>query len=332
MAVTENLYTGNGSTVLYSISFPYIDEADVKATLNGTATTAFVFANASTIQFTTAPANGVAIRIYRETQDADNEATFYPGSSIKADDLNDNFTQSIYIAQETRNTANGVFNLANAALPRTGGTMTGPIVFAAGQPTATDATAGIVRLADATNDSSPTKAVSANALKTTFDAVQERSRFDVRAALIVNTPDTQINFTSIPNWADRAVISFVGVSGTSAATGYTVQLGSSAGVETTGYVSSAVLLGATSGSYSSTSSILIGGPANASQSITGTIDLVRQTSTMWVASFQLMVDGVGTVILGNAYKALSGTLTSIRVSTTSGTFDVGLIGLQYSGI
>ena len=53
---TEHSYTGNGSTTNYSVTFTYLKEADVKVTLDHVATTAYTFANASTISFTTAPA------------------------------------------------------------------------------------------------------------------------------------------------------------------------------------------------------------------------------------------------------------------------------------
>jgi hypothetical protein len=103
MAVTQNTYTGNGATVLYSFTFPYLETTDVKVTINGTSTTAYTFANATTIQFNTAPANGAAIRIYRDTDDASLAATFYSGSAIRAQDLNDNFTQNLYVTQEVNN-------------------------------------------------------------------------------------------------------------------------------------------------------------------------------------------------------------------------------------
>lgn len=104
MATTSVSYTGNGSTTNYSFTFQYIKQSDIKASLDGTATTAFTFANATTLSFNTAPADGVIIKIFRETDDSSIEATFFPGSAIKAEDLNDNFTQAFYIAQETRNT------------------------------------------------------------------------------------------------------------------------------------------------------------------------------------------------------------------------------------
>lgn len=121
MAVTENTYTGNGSTVLYSFTFPYLETTDIKVSLNGNITTAYTLANATTVQFNSAPANGVAIRIYRETDDSTLVAQFYPGSAIRSQDLNENFLQSLYIAQETRTfaedtDASAIAATANSAL------------------------------------------------------------------------------------------------------------------------------------------------------------------------------------------------------------------------
>lgn len=116
MAVTQNTYTGNGSTVLYSFTFPYISESDVKVTINGTAYTNFIFSTATTLQFAAAPSNGAAIRIYRETSGDDLEATFYPGSAIRAQDLNKNFIQNLYVTQESGALSNTANNTANSAL------------------------------------------------------------------------------------------------------------------------------------------------------------------------------------------------------------------------
>ena len=104
MAVTENLFTGDGSTVLFSFTFPYLNTTDVKASLNNVVTTAYSIANATQLQFTSAPANGVAIRIFRETSDDSGAvATFSPGAPIRSADLNDNFTQNRYLSQEAFN-------------------------------------------------------------------------------------------------------------------------------------------------------------------------------------------------------------------------------------
>ena len=103
MAVTENFFTGNGSTTSYVLTFEYIDEDDVKVSLDGSVTTAYSFANATTILFNTAPASGVAIRIYRDTDIDELKSTFFAGSSIRAQDLNKNFEQNNFAVQEIKN-------------------------------------------------------------------------------------------------------------------------------------------------------------------------------------------------------------------------------------
>ena len=111
MAITSNTYTGNGSNKLFSITFPYIESTDVDVYLNGTLqtiTTHYSFANATTIEFVAAPSNGATVLLDRSTDNSTLQATFFPGSSIKAADLNENFDQALYIAQETAN------NVANA--------------------------------------------------------------------------------------------------------------------------------------------------------------------------------------------------------------------------
>ena len=107
MALTQNSYTGDGNAVLFNFTFPYLQEADVKVKLNGVtqATTAYSFANATQIQMATAPANGVTVLIFRDTNNDAKKATFYPGSAIKAEDLNDDFDQILYVAQEVDNYA-----------------------------------------------------------------------------------------------------------------------------------------------------------------------------------------------------------------------------------
>jgi hypothetical protein len=118
MATTSNTYTGNGSNKLFSITFPYLETTDVDVYLNGTLqtiTTQYTFANATTIEFVAAPANGAVVLLDRSTDDATLQATFFPGSSIKAADLNLDFDQVLYIAQETSNEATTATSTAATA-------------------------------------------------------------------------------------------------------------------------------------------------------------------------------------------------------------------------
>ena len=114
MATTKKTHTGNGSTTNYTFDFPYIKQADVKVTLDNVATTAYTFANATTISFNSAPANNAAITIYRSTDDSNLVATFYPGSAIRSTDLNDNYTQNLYSTQENTNDATDALSNSRA--------------------------------------------------------------------------------------------------------------------------------------------------------------------------------------------------------------------------
>ena len=105
MAQTVETYTGDGSTKLYSIPFPYIEQSDVKAKINGQLTTAFTFANATQLEFTTAPASNTKIIIFRQTDDTAVKKEFSAGSALKAEDLNANSKQALFINQESTNQA-----------------------------------------------------------------------------------------------------------------------------------------------------------------------------------------------------------------------------------
>lgn len=96
--------TGDGTTTAYTIAFDYIDTTDVKARVNNVVTTAFTVSG-STVTFTTAPPNGQSIKIYRDTDNATIQADFQSGSALRAVDLNSNFTQLLYVTQESTDLA-----------------------------------------------------------------------------------------------------------------------------------------------------------------------------------------------------------------------------------
>lgn len=108
MTITRQTYTGDGSTVLFTFAFPYVVPSDVVVEVNSTITPQnsinypWSFANSNTIQFVTAPPTGINIEIYRDTNLDEVVYAFYPGSSIRAKDLNENFDQILYVAQESR--------------------------------------------------------------------------------------------------------------------------------------------------------------------------------------------------------------------------------------
>jgi len=131
MAVTKTTYSANGSQTQFNIPFEYIEEADVDVYIDtvlqlqqnttstaaadhpqvvseditqGTALINYTFANATTIEFNSAPDDGAFIYIERTTDDS-SIVTFTSGSTIRASELNTALEQARFIAQEGTNTA-----------------------------------------------------------------------------------------------------------------------------------------------------------------------------------------------------------------------------------
>lgn len=100
MPYSYAIYTGNGSTTQYAVSFPYIRREHVTASINRVATSAFTWVNNSTIEFTTAPANGARVEIRRITPVNAPLVDFADGSTLVAADLDTNALQQTYINQE----------------------------------------------------------------------------------------------------------------------------------------------------------------------------------------------------------------------------------------
>ena len=188
MATTQNTYTGNGSTTNYSFTFEYLKQSDVKVTLDTAATTAFTFANATTIAFTSAPANGVAIRIFRDTTIDTLSSTFFPGSAIKAEDLNENFTQNLYVTQESDTEAALATATANSAVTTANGAVTtanGAVTTANAAETKSDAAVATSNTAETNSNTAVATANTANTNST--NAVSTANTASTNATTAVNT-------------------------------------------------------------------------------------------------------------------------------------------------
>ncbi len=113
MATTTESFTSGAGQVLFPFTIQYIAQSDLKVAIDGTDTTAFTFANATTIELSSAPATGSEVVIKRLTSVDTIDSQFFPGSSIRAQDLNDNFQQLLFSAQED----GGKVPLYNAVFP-----------------------------------------------------------------------------------------------------------------------------------------------------------------------------------------------------------------------
>jgi microcystin-dependent protein len=99
MAYSYVLYTGNGSNRQFAVPFGYISQEHVRALVNGSPVT-FTWINSGLIQLDVAPANGAAVRVYRQTPLTEPLVDFTDGSTPVAADFDTNAKQSIYTQQE----------------------------------------------------------------------------------------------------------------------------------------------------------------------------------------------------------------------------------------
>ena len=114
MSFAINNYTGNGSQTNYSVTFPYIVQSHVEVRLNNVLKTLgvdYTFPTSSTIQFTTAPGNGVPINFKRNSSQISRLVDYQDGSTITEAILDQDSNQMFYMSQEAIDATAGVMAL-----------------------------------------------------------------------------------------------------------------------------------------------------------------------------------------------------------------------------
>jgi len=151
---------------------------------------------------------------------------------------------------------------------------------------------------------------------------------------VASTSGTSIDFTSIPSWVKRITVMLSGVS-TNGTSGYIIQIGTSGGVEATGYLGATAIpvSGTTTNGGTATSGFsILSAPAAASVSH-GSVTLYYVGSNLWVSSSALALSNTAAAIVGGGSKTLSGTLDRLRITTVGSpptdTFDAGTINILY---
>jgi hypothetical protein len=148
---------------------------------------------------------------------------------------------------------------------------------------------------------------------------------------VASTSGTSVNFTSIPSWVKRITVMFNGVS-TSGSSNYQIQLGSSGGIETSGYLSSAALDNSTN--TQSTAGLLVTTTIDSASTVRGVVNIVLLDSATntWVSNGVVYNNTapLRTIFMAGS-KALSGILDRVRITTVNGTdtFDAGSINILY---
>lgn len=164
--------------------------------------------------------------------------------------------------------------------------------------------------------------------------VQGNSGAFIAGTAVASTSGTSIDFTGIPSWVKRVTVMFSGVS-TNGTSGFKIQIGTSGSPTTSGYSSTASVVGSGTASAVETTgfAVIVSGQFSAAGTMQGisTICLLNSSTNTWV--FNSTVATTNLVYSGQSggAVALSGTLNMIRVTTNNGTdtFDAGTINILY---
>jgi hypothetical protein len=109
------LYTGDGVTTDFTVTMPYLSASHINVFVNETLQLSpmhYSFSGASTIKFVSAPADGDAIVIKRNTSPAATLVDFSDGSTLRADDLDTAYLHNYYLSQEYADSWNDLINQA----------------------------------------------------------------------------------------------------------------------------------------------------------------------------------------------------------------------------
>lgn len=100
---TYNDYTGDGSNTFFAINFEYLEDEHVTVELDGVATSAFTINTVlptKRVEMTTAPGNGVNVRIRRQSQRDTDLVDFENGSVLTESELDRAYRHNRYLHQE----------------------------------------------------------------------------------------------------------------------------------------------------------------------------------------------------------------------------------------
>lgn len=151
----------------------------------------------------------------------------------------------------------------------------------------------------------------------------------VSGTAVASTSGTSIDFASIPSWVKQITLMLNNVS-TNGASKLLFQLGTSGGIQTTGYTGTGYTLGSSVGT--STTGFKPDDAGSAADIRLGVYTFSLISSNSWIMSGCGTLTSATYAILGAGSVTLSGVLTTLRVTTTGGTdtFDSGSINILYS--
>ena len=148
---------------------------------------------------------------------------------------------------------------------------------------------------------------------------------------VASTSGTSIDFTSISSWVKRITVMFQGVS-TNSTSLWLLQLGTSSGVTTSGYLGRVAGISGSAFSAYSAGFTLLSDSTNGAI-LHGVIQVVTLGSNNFAMSGILSRSDGGNVYISGGSIALGGVLDRVRLTTVNGTdvFDAGSVNILYEG-
>ena len=217
-------------------------------------------------------------------------------------------------------------NANNVAI--TGGTITGlssPLPLASGGTGGTTSTgSGAIVLASGATLASPTLN------SPTFGGTLGSSLITrMSAGGLSASGNTSVDFTSMPSWINIITVTFRNIS-TNSNSNLLVQLGTSSGVTTSGYVSTSIDFDGSGAVTTSSTSGFVFKVNPSSNIINGTMTIVYTGSNAWVNNHNASIN-TNIMSVGGGTIALGGTLDRVRITTVSGSdaFNAGTLNVLY---
>ena len=148
---------------------------------------------------------------------------------------------------------------------------------------------------------------------------------------VASTSGTAIDFITIPSTTKRITVMFAGVS-TSGTSSHLLQLGTAAGITTSGYICSAIRAQLTILNINNFTTGFGTNSADAGSLYSGSIVISKLSGNNWVAQGNIGANTVYLLITAGSIS-LAAVLDRIRITTVNGTdtFDAGSINILYEG-
>lgn len=165
----------------------------------------------------------------------------------------------------------------------------------------------------------------------TLQAATATSAVNTLGTAVSPTSSTSIDYTSLPSWVKKITVTFQGVSSNSSSL-WLLQLGTSSGVTTSGYLGRAAgISGSAFSAYSAGFTLLTDSTNGAI--LHGLVQIVTLGSNNFAMNGILSRSDGGNLYLSGGSIALAGALDRLRITTVNGTdtFDAGSVNILYEG-